>query len=87
MKATANPTEVDYGVITKVMLEESTYPQSGCWLEVDGLDDFIQEHSFGCDSGMIARYKPAIGDYLVRQPDGYFYINPKAVFERKYTKS
>lgn len=34
--------------------------------------------------GMIARYEPVSGDYLVTQEDGYQYINPKAVFERKY---
>lgn len=33
---------------------------------------------------MIARYEPVSGDYLVTQEDGYQYINPKAVFERKY---
>lgn len=33
---------------------------------------------------MVARYEPQSGDYLVTQEDGYQYINPKAVFERKY---
>ena len=37
------------------------------------------------DLSMIARYCPQTGDYLVRQEDGYEYINPKAVFERKYS--
>lgn len=33
---------------------------------------------------MLARYKPVAGDYYVIQDDGYAYINPGAVFLRKY---
>ena len=33
---------------------------------------------------MLARYMPVAGDYWVIQPDGYIYLNPKDVFERKY---
>lgn len=33
---------------------------------------------------MLARYTPVPGDYLVTQEDGYQYINPREVFERKY---
>lgn len=33
---------------------------------------------------MTSRYKPVPGDYLVCQEDGYTYLNPKDVFERKY---
>lgn len=33
---------------------------------------------------MLARYKPVPGDYVVVQEDGYIYLNPKDVFERKY---
>jgi hypothetical protein len=29
--------------------------------------------------------QPKSGDYLVRQEDGYEYLNPKEVFERKYS--
>jgi len=32
----------------------------------------------------LARIKPAPGDYLVTQEDGYTYLVPRAVFERKY---
>ena len=32
------------------------------------------------------RYSPTIGDYIVTQSDGYVYVNPKAIFERKYTR-
>lgn len=34
---------------------------------------------------MTARYHPNPGDYLVVQSDGYVYLNPKDVFERKYS--
>jgi len=33
---------------------------------------------------MTSRHKPSVGDYLVMQEDGYIYVNPKDVFERKY---
>lgn len=37
--------------------------------------------------GMLARYIPEEGDYWVIQEDGYEHLNPKAVFERKYSVS
>ena len=33
---------------------------------------------------MCARMTPKVGDYWVVQSDGYVYLNPKEVFERKY---
>ena len=36
------------------------------------------------NQGQIARYVPIAGDYFIRQADGYEYVNPKDVFERKY---
>jgi hypothetical protein len=39
---------------------------------------------FRPDAGMLARMTPRVGDYLVTQQDGYIYLNPKDVFERKY---
>lgn len=33
---------------------------------------------------MMARMEPKVGDYWVIQADGYIYLNPKEVFERKY---
>lgn len=41
---------------------------------------------FDCDSAMTARMYPVIGDYIVLQPDGYMYLNPKKVFEDKFIK-
>ena len=37
------------------------------------------------DAAMISRYTPVIDDYIVIQEDGYKYVNPKDVFERKYS--
>lgn len=34
---------------------------------------------------MTSRMVPQIGDYVVWQEDGYVYLNPKDVFERKYS--
>lgn len=40
---------------------------------------------FHADEGMISRFPDAgPGDYVVEQEDGYVYLNPKGVFERKY---
>ncbi len=39
-----------------------------------------------CDAAMNARMYPQIGDYVVVQPDGYTYLNPKKVFEEKFEK-
>jgi len=37
--------------------------------------------------GMTARMTPTVGDYWVVQSDGYIYLNPKDVFERKYHRA
>lgn len=37
------------------------------------------------DPKITARYCPVVGDYWVIQSDGYGYLNPKEVFERKYS--
>lgn len=36
---------------------------------------------------MTSRLRPRTGDYWVQQEDGYIYLNPKEVFERKYSKA
>ena len=33
---------------------------------------------------LLSRIAVKVGDYLVTQEDGYIYLNPKDVFERKY---
>ena len=35
---------------------------------------------------MLSRMEPVAGDYWVIQSDRYMYLNPKAVFERKYRR-
>lgn len=37
------------------------------------------------DKEMMSRMTPQVGDYWVIQSDGYIYLNPKDVFERKYS--
>lgn len=41
--------------------------------------------NFSANMSMTSRYVPVPGDYLVTQEDEYAYINPKEVFERKYS--
>ncbi len=56
---------------------------------VDGKASSLQLH---LDNGWVrsvepelfARMIPQRGDYYVIQADGYVYLNPKAVFERKW---
>lgn len=43
--------------------------------------------TFTPDQGMLARMTPTVGDYVVTQADGYVYLNPAHVFERKYLLS
>jgi hypothetical protein len=75
MKYIANPVEVDAFKIVKVE-----------WFENQLASRFT------LDDGQIvmgtpemqARMVPVPGDYWVIQSDGYIYLNPKDVFERKY---
>lgn len=75
MKYIANPVEVDAEVITFVgdEFEGKRILSIG-----DGMNNFE------ATPGMLARMTPEVGDYVVTQSDGYVYLNPKAVFERKY---
>jgi hypothetical protein len=78
MRYIANPVEVEAEAITHV-----GEIQPNGWLMVklaDGRDR-------NCDPGMIARHIPKPGDYVVTQSDGYVYLNPKEVFERKYRRA
>jgi len=75
MKYKANPVIVDAYKIVRCLTDENNIYKikldNGQW-EVPTIE-------------MMARYKPTIGDYWVIQSDGYIYLNPKDVFERKYT--
>lgn len=69
----ANPVGVKAIVITEVM----QMPGGARLVLADGSNTQITRP-------MMSRHEPAVGDYLVTQEDGYQYINPKEVFERKY---
>lgn len=88
----ANPVEVDAGVIMEVAqvsrMKGGQY-KVGDVFEVEPagfalkLDDGCVVHA---TPEMAARMTPVSGDYWVVQSDGYIYLNPKAVFERKYSE-
>ena len=76
MKYQANPVEVDAQIIIGVGP-----------VERDGSMHLALQNgqNLTADKGMISRYIPQEGDYVVTQSDGYIYLNPKEVFERKYS--
>lgn len=76
MKYLANPVEVDAQIIVRAGVV------SGDGSMELGLQNGT---SLTADKGMISRYIPQEGDYVVTQSDGYVYVNPKNVFERKYS--
>ena len=76
MRYVANPVVVDAWVIEGVKLIGNGT------VELDLRDYPHSPYFAGRD--MTARYIPVLGDYVVMQADGYVYLNPKAVFERKY---
>lgn len=59
-------------------------------LKEDGSRDIALDNgeNYTVEPGKMSRMTPAEGDYLVKthQPDEYEYLNPKHVFEAKYTK-
>jgi hypothetical protein len=81
MKYTANPVEVDAYKILEVGPEADRSAGERI-LKLDGGPGMVI-----CDKPMMARYTPNPGDYWVIQSDGYPYLNPKEVFERKYSSA
>ncbi len=77
MKYVANPVEVDAFKIVSV----GTQDEHG---ETPFATDDGKNRS--ADAGMTSRHPVLVGDYLVIQSDGYEYLNPKEVFERKYSE-
>lgn len=76
MKYQANPVIVDAYIIVSV----------GSVLKDGSMHCALQNgENAVADSGMLARFIPSAGDYWVVQQDGYKYLNPKDVFERKYS--
>lgn len=78
MRAIANPVEVQYAVITEIVGDRS--PD----FMIVTLDWGDHQHQQMLSRGQLARFVPHMGDYFVRQSDGYEYLNPREVFERKY---
>ena len=76
MKYVANPVIVDAFKITEILQKMSS---SVLVLKLENGNEVV------ADSDMTARYTPVGGDYWVIQSDGYEYINPAHVFERKYS--
>ena len=79
MKYVANPVEVEAFEILEcgelMMLLDKPHSM---------LLKLSEGQSAVVDAGMLARFIPGRGDYWVMQEDGYIYVNPKEVFERKY---
>lgn len=75
MKYQANPVIVEAYKITDVTRSNMT-------VESVELDNVLFKYP---SPEMLARINPMIGDYWVIQEDGYEYMNPKDVFERKYS--
>lgn len=87
MKYQANPVIVDAHRIVSVG------PILGCrTFFPDGHDEPEGSQHLALENGesaiataeMRSRMEPQPGDYWVIQSDGYVYLNPKDVFERKY---
>ena len=76
MKYRAKPVIGDAFVVVSV----ATYHNADGSLSV-ATDDGVNR---AASAEMTARTTPVEGDYWVVQEDGYAYLNPKYVFERKY---
>ena len=80
MKYKANPVIVDAFKIVEIGSRiGAEITKLGIWLYLEN------GTSVFADKNMIARFEPQLGDYWVIQEDGYVYLNPKEVFERKYS--
>lgn len=74
-KYVANPVEVD---AWKIVGMSGRRCDGGYDVALDSGQDYI------ITAAQSSRMIPGVNDYLVRQPDGYEYLNPKHVFESKY---
>jgi len=80
MKYVGNPVVVDaWAIKSKRQVNVSGLLE--LVIDKDGVDEVFRP-----ELGMTSRFSPEPGDYLVQQADGYLYLNPKDVFERKYSK-
>lgn len=74
MKYRANPVLVDAFQIAHVGRADTD----------GGRKIYHSEGSAYANAELLARIEPEPGDYWVVQADGYCYLNPRDVFERKY---
>jgi len=79
MKYQANPVIVDAFKVVSVQDMPQADPPLPRKLATDDGKNRI------ATSEMQSRYIPTEGDYWVIQDDGYEYLNPRQVFERKYS--
>ena len=77
MKYQANPVVVDAEIIVSV---GPILPNGSMHVATSDGENRVAPKE------MISRFIPGEGDYWVRQEDGYEYLNPKDVFERKYSR-
>jgi len=80
MKYQANPVVVDAYRILHVGNEQADGSR-----QILYANNAQEVHGVSASKEMLARYVPVPDDYWVIQEDGYIYVNPKAVFERKYS--
>ena len=85
MKYQANPVIVDAYRIASVQKRDD----GAFFLRFEiGIDEPLTGSTLAAgiaSPDMVARMTPKVGDYWVIQSDGYTYLNPKDVFERKYS--
>ena len=81
MKYQGNPVIVDAFKIVSFDKKEKDFAEDNSNSTIT-LDD---GQVITLEDGMMSRYQPVAGDYYVIQSDGYAYLNPKDVFERKYS--
>lgn len=84
MRYQANPVIVDAFRIVGVFNNSERVPlqpkTTGIYLLLEDGKEYQPEPE------MMSRMSPQVGDYIVIQPDRYTYLNPKDVFERKYSQ-
>lgn len=82
MKYQANPVIVDAFVIREIRQCSADAANS---FDLVITDDHAPDQEVIATPEMCSRMQPKLGDYWVIQSDGYAYLNPKDVFERKYS--
>ena len=78
MRYIANPVKVEAFKISMVGGALKDHRLIGTAIMLDNGEEVVATPE------MTSRMEPKPGDYWVIQSDGYIYLNPKDVFERKY---